>query len=101
MRFTEVCKETRREGRRAQRARGAIGDMGDPNVIDLGRDKQFKGGGRSAGQKLVDQPESAAEPTRVTRVASDWTCLQLYLNLERETRLELATPTLARSCSTN
>jgi len=23
------------------------------------------------------------------------------LNLERETRLELATPTLARSCSTN
>ena len=24
-----------------------------------------------------------------------------FLNLERETRLELATPTLARSCSTN
>jgi hypothetical protein len=34
-------------------------------------------------------------------VASDVTALRNYLNLERETRLELATPTLARSCSTN
>jgi hypothetical protein len=25
----------------------------------------------------------------------------VFVNLERETRLELATPTLARSCSTN
>jgi hypothetical protein len=34
-------------------------------------------------------------------VASEGTVLANLLKLERETRLELATPTLARSCSTN
>lgn len=47
------------------------------------------------GWELVDQP-GPEELARVTCVASDWTCLHNYLIMERETRLELATPTLAR-----
>ena len=56
------------------------------------------------GRELIDQPqpdfETAGEalanylPSSATRFCN-------FLNLERETRLELATPTLARSCSTN
>lgn len=48
-----------------------------------------------AGRELVDQPD-CAEMQRVNSVTSENTCLRNLLNLERETRLELATPTLAR-----
>jgi hypothetical protein len=56
------------------------------------------------GRELVDQPSPDApiyESLRGTCVATKVTGLRNFLNLERETRLELATPTLARSCSTN
>jgi hypothetical protein len=56
------------------------------------------------GRELVDQPQPdfASEGSAVANYlpGSD-TRFCNFLNLERETRLELATPTLARSCSTN
>jgi hypothetical protein len=56
------------------------------------------------GRELVDQPEpnyAFAGEVLANYLPSPETRLCNFLNLERETRLELATPTLARSCSTN
>jgi integrase len=56
------------------------------------------------GRDLVDQPQPdfANEGSALANyLPSSDTRFCNFLNLERETRLELATPTLARSCSTN
>jgi integrase len=56
------------------------------------------------GRELVDQPEANGPEyvaLRANCVPTSTTVFCNLLNLERETRLELATPTLARSCSTN
>jgi integrase len=60
-----------------------------------------------AGHQRVDQPHPE-DPVCAAPLAKCLPTLQSgrtelcnFLNLERETRLELATPTLARSCSTN
>jgi integrase len=56
------------------------------------------------GRALEDQPDPESPISRRLRdtcVTPAATHLCNLLNLERETRLELATPTLARSCSTN
>src|SRR5213082_1833088 len=56
------------------------------------------------GRELVDQPrpDCANEGSALANyLPSSDTRFCNLLNLERETRLELATPTLARSCSTN
>jgi hypothetical protein len=56
------------------------------------------------GRELVDQPQPdcASEGSALANyLPSSDTRFCNLLNLERETRLELATPTLARSCSTN
>ena len=56
------------------------------------------------GRDLEDQPDPDGPASRRLRdncVTASGTHLCNLLNLERETRLELATPTLARSCSTN
>lgn len=53
------------------------------------------------GQELVDQPKPEDPdfwPPLATYLPTALTGLRNYLNLERETRLELATPTLARQC---
>jgi hypothetical protein len=56
------------------------------------------------GRELVDQPQpdfASAGSALANYLPSADTRFCNFLNLERETRLELATPTLARSCSTN
>ena len=56
------------------------------------------------GRELVDQPQPDSEiagEALANYLPSPDTRFCNFLNLERETRLELATPTLARSCSTN
>jgi integrase len=56
------------------------------------------------GRELVDQPDPNGPECvalRANCVRTSTTVFCNLLNLERETRLELATPTLARSCSTN
>ena|GEM_PF-3648541 len=40
-------------------------------------------------------------PTQKTHKQKRRSMSGVFVNMERETRLELATPTLARSCSTN
>ncbi len=60
-----------------------------------------------AGRELIDQPdpndpnEAKYLPSTCQVFGNGRTELCNLLNLERETRLELATPTLARLCSTN
>ena len=56
------------------------------------------------GHTRIDQPtpgDAVSTLLRGSCVEVKRTALRNLLNLERETRLELATPTLARSCSTN